>query len=597
MLNRSKPYYYLAGEMPLDVECYVERAIDRELLDFFIEVHDLRLAFILAPRQMGKTSLIRKFKKRINEQKIAVYVEIDFQAHGSVKSEENLYNNLLKHIVEQSTQGIEDENLNKKIDSIMESKKQISSALKFQDCLKHILEFIDNKKIIIFIDEVQYLLDWGLQNIFFSMMRGIAQRDENLWNNLKFVLVGVMNPNDLITSSGQIFNKYQLFEMTNISNCEPLWKGLLEVTSSPAQAAKVVEVILGFTGGKPYLTQYFCESILREGQNKKLDLNNQSNFEQSLKDIFNKKIIPELMEKDPQHHIKSIRNRFLLSERNLREKIKALTLYQQLLTNPTPIHWNESYEQKELIISGLAIRDGKTINIACPIYSGIFDIKWTQRIIQTITQRLECAMSEKIERDYVLIIDRSPSMTELEPDGRSRWETIEEFVCDSLTKKMSEIDMDGMVVYFFSGKSHRFDENITPHFVKSLFRDLGTGGLGTNLAGVLKDALDDYFQRQDAGLIKKDGEWILIVTDGQPNQKKPVFDEIVKATQKIKSRSELAITFLRIGQDTDAITFLKEIDDDLIKKHQAALDICDTKDFYELEENDFNWLERQAFHD
>jgi uncharacterized protein YegL len=162
---------------------------------------------------------------------------------------------------------------------------------------------------------------------------------------------------------------------------------------------------------------------------------------------------------------------------------------------------------------------------------------------------------------------------------------------------MSEIDMDGMVVYFFSGKPHRFDENITPHFVKSLFRDLGTGGLGTNLAGVLKDALDDYFQRQDAGLIKKDGEWILIVTDGQPNQKKPVFDEIVKATQKIKSRSELAITFLRIGQDADAINFLKEIDDDLIKKHQAALDICDTKDFYELEENDFNWLERQAFHD
>ncbi|MFM8292934.1 MAG: AAA-like domain-containing protein [Microcystaceae cyanobacterium] len=514
MLNRSKPYYYLAGEMPLDVECYVERAIDRELLDFFIEVHDLRLAFILAPRQMGKTSLIRKLKKRINEKKIAVYVETDFQGYGEVKSEEILYNNLLKHIVEQSSQGIEYTNLNKKINSIMENKKQISSALKFQDCLKYILEFIDNKKIIIFIDEVQYLLDWGLQNIFFSMMRGIAQRDENLWNNLKFVLVGVMNPNDLITSSGQIFNKYKLFEMTNISNCEPLWKGLLEVISSPAQAAKVVEVILRFTGGKPYLTQYFCESILIQGQNKKLDLNNESNFEQNLKDIFNKKVIPELMEKDPQHHIMSIKNRFLLSERNLREKIKALTLYQQLLTNPIPIDWNESYEQKELIISGLAIRDGNTINIACPIYSGIFDIKWTQRIIEIITQKLECAMSEKIERDYVLIIDRSPSMNRLEPDGRSRWETIEEFVCDSLAKKMSEIDLDGMVVYFFSGKSHRFDENITPSFVKSLFRDLGIGGTGTNLASVLKDALDDYFQRQDAGLIKKDGEWILIVTDG-----------------------------------------------------------------------------------
>jgi uncharacterized protein YegL len=323
----------------------------------------------------------------------------------------------------------------------------------------------------------------------------------------------------------------------------------------------------------------------------KIDLNIES--------FFRSIILPELKKKDPQNHFNSIRNWFL-SNRRIRRKINALILYKQILEAEKDLTFEGSYEQKELIISGLVeeIDDvNDIIDISCPIYREIFDINWTERTIQILTQKLEENMPEKIERDYVLIIDRSPSMNELEPDGRSRWETIQEFVCDSLTKKMSEIDMDGMVVYFFSGKSHRFDENITPSFVKSLFRDLGTGGTGTNLASVLKEALDDYFQRQDAGLIKKDGEWILIVTDGQPNQKKPVFDEIVKATQKIKSRSELAITFLRIGQDVDAINFLKEIDDDLIKKHQAALDICDTKDFYELEENDFNWLERQAFHD
>ena len=136
------------------------------------------------------------------------------------------------------------------------------------------------------------------------------------------------------------------------------------------------------------------------------------------------------------------------------------------------------------------------------------------------------------ERDYTLIIDKSGSMST--PDqvgGKSRWEIMQESTL-ALARKCEQFDPDGMTVYLFSGRFKRFDD-VTSNKVAQIFMENDPAGT-TNLAGVLKDATDNYFKRKAAGQTKANGETILVVTDGEPDDRKAVFEVIVHASQQME---------------------------------------------------------------
>jgi hypothetical protein len=184
-------------------------------------------------------------------------------------------------------------------------------------------------------------------------------------------------------------------------------------------------------------------------------------------------------------------------------------------------------------------------------------------------------------RDYSLIIDRSASMgTPDQRGGKTRWEVIQEATLE-LARQCEKIDPDGITVYVFAGRFKRYD-NVTTSKVEQIFQENFPAG-GTNLDGVLRDALDNYFQRKENGSAKPSGEIILVVTDGAPDDKPPVIEVIVEATRRIERDSELGISFIQIGSDPEATRFLKELDDDL-GKNGAKYDICDTLTFDDLED-------------
>ena len=165
------------------------------------------------------------------------------------------------------------------------------------------------------------------------------------------------------------------------------------------------------------------------------------------------------------------------------------------------------------------------------------------------------------ERDYTLIIDKSGSMSVSDrPGGKTRWDSAQESTL-ALARKCEQIDPDGITVYLFSGRFRRYD-NVTSDKVNQIYQENEPMGR-TDLASVLRDAVDNYFQRKAAGEAKANGETILVITDGEPDDYKAVMRVIIDTTQKLDRDEEMGISLIQVGNDRKATEFLTALDDRL----------------------------------
>jgi uncharacterized protein with von Willebrand factor type A (vWA) domain len=177
------------------------------------------------------------------------------------------------------------------------------------------------------------------------------------------------------------------------------------------------------------------------------------------------------------------------------------------------------------------------------------------------------------DRDYTLILDKSGSMSTADmPGGRSRWAYAEESTI-ALARKCEQFDPDGITVYMFSSRFRRYDD-VTADKVAQIFLENDPVGT-TNLASVLMDAANQYFQRKAAGTAKPEGETILVVTDGEPDDRRAVMETIINASRQMERDEELAISFIQVGNDAGATKFLQALDGQLTDVG-AKFDICDT---------------------
>lgn len=185
------------------------------------------------------------------------------------------------------------------------------------------------------------------------------------------------------------------------------------------------------------------------------------------------------------------------------------------------------------------------------------------------------------DRDYTLILDKSGSMsTPDQQGGKSRWEVAQESTL-ALARKCEQFDPDGITVYVFSGKFKRYDD-VTAAKVSQIFLENDPVGT-TNLASVLQDATNNYFQRKAKGQTKPEGETIVVVTDGEPDDRRAVFEVIINATRQMERDEELAISMIQVGSDPQATKFLQALDDQL-QGVGAKFDICDTVTLNDLED-------------
>lgn len=177
------------------------------------------------------------------------------------------------------------------------------------------------------------------------------------------------------------------------------------------------------------------------------------------------------------------------------------------------------------------------------------------------------------ERDYTLIIDKSGSMsTGDQLGGKSRWEAAQESTL-ALAKECEQFDPDGITVYLFSGRFRRYD-NVTSDKVTQIYQENEPMGR-TDLASVLLDAVNDYFRRKKLGTTKLNGETIVVITDGEPDDRKSIMKIIIETSQKLDKDEELGISLIQVGKDVKATKYLKALDDQL-QSAGAKFDIVDT---------------------
>ncbi|TAD75220.1 MAG: hypothetical protein EA001_14385 [Oscillatoriales cyanobacterium] len=151
------------------------------------------------------------------------------------------------------------------------------------------------------------------------------------------------------------------------------------------------------------------------------------------------------------------------------------------------------------------------------------------------------------------------------PSGQTRWAAVAE-AAFGLAGAVEKLDPDGIEVYTFASKVKEFG-SANAVTVAEIFNTHDPFG-STNLAGLLNVVLLQKWQPEAPMTL-------LVITDGQPDDKAAVAQAIVTATKKMSHDEQLAIAFVQIGNDAGATNFLKFLDDELMGMG-AKFDVVDT---------------------
>lgn len=194
----------------------------------------------------------------------------------------------------------------------------------------------------------------------------------------------------------------------------------------------------------------------------------------------------------------------------------------------------------------------------------------------------QATVADLAKYDIFVVVDRSGSMgTKDMPNGQTRWKAAEEGTIAVASKAM-EYDQDGITVGIFGGSTIKLIDNVKDTAaIQKIFSE-NEPAAGTPTDQMLNQVFDKYFTAKTAGSNPKP-VLIAVITDGEPTDRNATKRAIVEATKKMEKDEEIAISFLQIGNDSSAASFLAELDDELVAKMGAKFDIVDTKKLESVE--------------
>lgn len=201
-----------------------------------------------------------------------------------------------------------------------------------------------------------------------------------------------------------------------------------------------------------------------------------------------------------------------------------------------------------------------------------------KEMAETPSERADL-QKEALARQYVLIVDRSGSMSW--PDTGSstpqtRWASAKKAV-ENLVEKMFVYDTDHKVpLYLFDNEVEFVGECVSSSQVQAVFDDYGPRG-STDLAKCLDVAMEEYAGRNRPNFEVCPGTTFVVILDGGSDDNDAVRAVLRKfadpANKYCENSTQIAVSFLQIGDDAGASAFLKELDKGTI----GSPDICDCK--------------------
>ena len=413
--------YQVGGSLGIDTPSYVKRKADEEL---YQALKRGEFCYVLNTRQMGKSSMMVRAYHLLQQEGYRC-TTVDMSCVGG----ENITPlQWYKGIVSQLWRGfslLEKVNLK----SWWREEEDISLLQRLNRFIEDIvLVQFPQDKIVIFIDEIDSILSLNFSvDDFFTLIRSCYNRRaiNPQYNRLTFAIFGVATPSHLIADKNRTpFNIGTAIELQDFQLDEAL--SLAEGLEQKISHSKaLIEEILAWTGGQPFLTQKICQLCLPPLENEtnssrdkiissrkqinnyikqinssrdkiissRLQINssinqintstNQINLgkeEVYIKQLVQKHIINHWESQDEPQHLRTISNRIL---KNQKHAGKMLSIYQFLLQG-VEVKADDSREQIELLLSGLVVKQQGILKVRNAIYQEVFNTEWVEKQLRNL---------------------------------------------------------------------------------------------------------------------------------------------------------------------------------------------------------------------
>ena len=402
--------YYLGGSLPLHATTYVTRLADDDL---YQGLKKGDFCYVLNSRQMGKSSLRVRTMQRLQQDNIAC-ASIDLTGIGTNEiTPEQWYASIIDSIL--TSLNLDDDF---EIDEWWSEHLNFSNVRRFSKFIGEVLLPSISQPIVIFVDEIDSTLSLPFNiDDFFAVIRDCYNKraDNYDYQRLTFAMIGVATPADLIKDKKRTpFNIGRPIKLAGfrLAEVEPLAKGLVDKT---ANINKLMEVVLDWTGGQPFLTQKVCKLI-----SNSLEIVPDGQEAEWVADLLKQRIIDNWQVHDDPEHLKTIRDRLLVNEKRAS---RLLGLYQKVLISlkrgksevkqldtkhpssslplPSPLERgrpeaeekkpplikgrlggivaDDSPDQMELRLTGLVIKHEGRLQVANRIYQEVFNLQWVEK--------------------------------------------------------------------------------------------------------------------------------------------------------------------------------------------------------------------------
>ncbi len=361
----SSSIYTTGGTVQAGGGIYLPRKADDELLQLCREG---QFAYVLTPRQMGKSSLMVRTAERLGEEGVTSVI-IDLTKIGTEVTAEQWYLGLLTEIDDALM-------LETDIFDWWAERQHLGVTQRLTRFFEEVLLAEVAGQLVVFVDEIDTTLSLDFTDDFFIAIRYfyVGRAKAEALGRLSFVLIGVATPGDLIRDPQRTpFNVGRRVELTDFTAAEalPFAQGL------GPQGEEVLGWVMEWSGGHPYLTQRLCQGVAEAG----------SGVDEGSVNQLVEKLFLEGGERN-DNNLLFVRDMLTQRTPNRNESVyEVLMTYRDVWLDRQPVLDEEqSLVKSHLKLAGIVRREADrqgALRVSNGVYRAVFDEAWVKEHLPT----------------------------------------------------------------------------------------------------------------------------------------------------------------------------------------------------------------------